>query len=71
MERYPRILPGWEGKRLKRIRKAAGLAQEALSARSGVPLRNIRAYEQGRIPLDKAASGSLRAICSVIGLGVG
>lgn len=63
-----RILPGWEGKQLKRTRKDAGLTQEELSARSGIPLRNIRAYEQGRIPLDKVASGSLRALYLAIGL---
>lgn len=39
---------------LKEARKNCGLTQEELSFRSNVPLRLIRAYEQGVIDTDKA-----------------
>ena len=52
--------------RLKAIRKAAGITQEELSERTGVPLRTIRSYEQESRSLQKAEAGSLLAICSVL-----
>lgn len=63
-----RLDNGSEGRRLKRMRKDAGFSQEELSARSGIPLRTLRAYEQGRIPLEKASSGNLQALRNVLGL---
>lgn len=39
---------------LKKTRKANGLTQNQLSIKSGVPIRLIRAYEQGTIRIDNA-----------------
>lgn len=44
---------------LKRTRKANGLTQEQLSIKSGVPIRLIRAYEQGKINLYNAEYGTI------------
>ena len=52
---------------LKRIRKAAGYTQEALSTASGVSLRMIRAYEQQSQPIVHAEYQSLRRLSSVLG----
>lgn len=52
---------------LKRIRKAAGLTQDALSSRSGVSLRMIRAYEQLSQPLEKAEFRTLSALSRTLG----
>lgn len=52
---------------LKRIRKAAGLTQEALSGRSGVSLRMIRAYEQQAQPLEKAEYQTIAALSHALG----
>lgn len=45
------------GKRLKRLRDEAGLSQEQLAQRAGVPVGSLRNYEQDRrVPrLDAAA----------------
>lgn len=45
--------------RLKELRKASGLTQEALGKRSGVSLRMIRAYEQGSQSLSRATAQTL------------
>lgn len=52
---------------LKRMRKAAGLTQEALSSRSGVSLRMIRAYEQQAQSLEKAEYQTLVALARALG----
>ena len=45
--------------RLKDFRKINGITQERLSTKSGVPLRLIRAYEQGKINLNNAEYGTV------------
>lgn len=44
---------------LKNMRKINGITQEELSTKSGVPIRLIRAYEQGRINLNNAEYGTI------------
>lgn len=44
---------------LKEIRKAADMTQARLAELSGVPLRLIRAYEQGTVPLSHAEAGTV------------
>ena len=44
---------------LKEIRKAADMTQARLAELSGVPLRLIRAYEQGAVPLSHAEAGTV------------
>lgn len=44
---------------LKTARKINGLTQEQLSAKSGVPIRLIRAYEQGKIYMSNAEYGTV------------
>ena len=44
---------------LKKMRKANGITQEQLSAKADVPIRLIRAYEQGKISLLKAEYGTV------------
>lgn len=52
--------------KLKDIRKAAGLTQERLADESGVPIRLIRAYEQGTIPLSHAEAGTVARLEKVL-----
>lgn len=52
--------------RLKKIRKAADLTQARLAQLSGVPLRLIRAYEQGTIPLSHAEAGTVARLERVL-----
>ena len=40
--------------RLKFMREEKGLSQSELAKKSGVPLRNIQAYEQGYKDINKA-----------------
>lgn len=44
---------------LKKARKSNGLTQEGLSEKSGVPIRLIRAYEQGKINMENAEYGTI------------
>ena len=44
---------------LKKMRKLNGITQEQLSVKAGVPVRLIRAYEQGKISLLKAEYGTV------------
>ena len=44
---------------LKRIRTAQKLTQAALAERSGVNLRVLQDYEQGRKPINGAAAGTV------------
>ena len=53
---------------LKKARKNAGLSQQELSERSGIPIRTIRAYEQRRLDLANAGTENVRNLRSVLGL---
>ena len=53
---------------LKALRKASGLTQEELSARSGVPLRTIRSYEQGTRSLASADFRTVRLLSRARGI---
>lgn len=53
---------------LKKARKNAGLSQQELSERSGIPIRTIRAYEQRRLDLANAGAENVRNLRSVLGL---
>ena len=55
-------------KAFKQARKNAGLNQQQLAERTGIPLRVIRAYEQGTVNLDRAAAQTVRHLYSVLGL---
>lgn len=44
---------------LKEMRRLNGFTQEQLAVKSGVPIRLIRAYEQGRIRLSNAEYGTI------------
>lgn len=52
--------------KLKEIRKAAGFTQARLAEDSGVPLRLIRAYEQGTISLSHAEAGTVARLEKVL-----
>lgn len=51
---------------LKRLRAAKHLSQRDLSLLSGVPVRNIKAYEQGKIAISKAQAETLYALSKVL-----
>ena len=51
---------------LKTARKINGLTQEQLSAKSGVPIRLIRAYEQGKIYMSNAEYGTVMKLRSAL-----
>ncbi len=51
---------------LKRLRTAKNLSQRDLSLLSGVPVRNIKAYEQGEIDISKAQADTLYALSKVL-----
>ena len=55
---------------LKRIRTATGITQAALSERSGVSLRTIQDYEQGRKPINGAAALTVHRIAQELGVTV-
>lgn len=52
--------------RLKTLRTAKKLSQSQLAALSGVPIRTIKAYEQGKIDICKAQAETLYAIAKVL-----
>ena len=52
---------------LKRMRRNAGMTQEALAARAGVSVRMIRAYEQGSQDIRRAEAASVYALASALG----
>ena len=56
---------------LKELRKAAGFTQAALAGKSEVPLRLIRAYEQGTVPLAHAEAGTVLRLARALGCEVG
>ena len=51
---------------LKRFRAAKHLSQRDLSLLSGVPERNIKAYEQGKIDIGRAQAETLYALAKVL-----
>lgn len=54
------------GCRLKTLRAAKKLSQSELAVLSGVPVRTIKAYEQGKSDICKAQAETLYAIAKVI-----
>lgn len=52
--------------RLKENRERAGLTQKELSERSGVNLRTIQDYEQGRKSINKAQGLSLYRLANAL-----
>lgn len=55
---------------LKRLREARGISQSDLALYSGVPIRSIRAYEQGSVELCKAQGDTLYRMAKVLGCSV-
>lgn len=51
---------------LKSLRMAKHLSQRDLSLLSGVPVRNIKAYEQGKVEIGKAQAETLYALSKVL-----
>jgi transcriptional regulator with XRE-family HTH domain len=52
--------------RLRELRQAAGLTQAALAAKSGLPLGNVRNYEQGQ---REPYWDVLYPLCAALGVG--
>lgn len=52
--------------RLKENRERAGLTQKELSERSGVNLRTVQDYEQGRKSINKAQGLSLYRLATTL-----
>ena len=52
---------------LKERRKSSGLTQAALAQKADVPLRLIRAYEQGSVKLSHAESGTALRLARALG----
>lgn len=52
--------------RLQELRSAKGLSQNDLALLSGVPVRSIKAYEQGTVELSKAQGETLYALAQVL-----
>lgn len=52
---------------LKRIREASGLSQSGLANKSGVEIRNIRAYEQGSRDINKAQAITVYQLAQALG----
>lgn len=52
---------------LKKLREDRGLSQSDLSLISGVPIRSIRAYEQGSVDLCKAQGDTLFHLAKALG----
>ena len=52
---------------LKRLREERGMSQSDLSLVSGVPIRSIRAYEQGSVDLCKAQGDTLYNLAKALG----
>ena len=53
--------------KLQEKRKAAGLSQSQLAEKSGVPVRSIQEYEQGKKDLKKAAYQTVQALSDALG----
>lgn len=56
--------------RLKEFRQVKKLSQSQLSLLSGVPVRSIKAYEQGSIDISKAQGDTLYALATVLGCSI-
>lgn len=56
---------------LKELRKNVGFTQAELAQRSGVPLRLIRAYEQGTVSLSHAEAGTAMRLARALHCDVG
>lgn len=52
---------------LKTIREAAGLSQRDLAQESGVQIRQIQNYEQGRRDINKASALTLYCLAQTLG----
>lgn len=57
-------------RKLKHIRKCRDLTQAELAQQSGVPVRNIQAYEQGSKDIDKAKACTLYRLSRVLGCNI-
>lgn len=55
---------------LKRIRTESGITQLELAVRSGVNLRTLQDYEQGRKPINQAAAITVLRIAQELGVTV-
>lgn len=55
---------------LRQLRERRGLSQSDLALYSGVPIRSIRAYEQGSVELCKAQGDTLYRMSKVLGCSV-
>ena len=53
---------------LKKYRESAGLTQAELSKRTGVNLRTLQDYEQGRKPINQAAAITVYRIATALGV---
>lgn len=62
-----RMNPARNESRLKRLRTYANLSQKALSARSGVPLRQIQLFEQGQRDINKTQGDTLHRLAQCLG----
>ena len=51
---------------LKRLRLTKNLSQRDLALLSGVPIRNIKAYEQGKVDISKAQAETLYALSKAL-----
>lgn len=53
---------------LQKYRKAAGMTQLELAVASGVSLRTLQDYEQGRKPISQAAAVTVHRIAEALGV---
>lgn len=47
---------------LRTVREKVGLSRHELSLKTGISVRNIEAYEQGKIPLENAQYKTVKAL---------
>ena len=65
--------PGQKGgimTNLQKYRKQAGMTQLELAVASGVNLRTLQDYEQGRKPINQAAAVTVHKIAKALGVTV-
>ena len=55
---------------LKKYRERAGITQAELSLRTGVNMRTLQDYEQGRKPINQAAAITVYRIARALGVNV-
>ena len=58
------------GKAIKYYRKKIGITQSNLAEATGISLRTLQDYEQGRKPLEKAAAATVLRLSRVLGCNV-